>query len=111
MPLMRKAIKRLYYPIDIIAQCVRGYLDYALSLRNLEKMMAERGVIVDYSTRHAFISQGYPSSRQTREDDIDKSGAKTTWSSKITEILNVGVDQCRDSNRFDGHSRSWLASN
>lgn len=42
MPLHRKAFKRLHYPVDIIAQCVRWYLAYSLSLRNLEEMMAER---------------------------------------------------------------------
>ncbi|MDE9566055.1 IS6 family transposase [Xenorhabdus bovienii] len=50
MSLMRKAFKRLHYPVDIIAQCVRWYLAYALSLRNLEEMMAERGIAVDHST-------------------------------------------------------------
>jgi len=40
MPLIRKAFKRRHYPIDVIAQCVRWYLTYALSLRNLEQMMA-----------------------------------------------------------------------
>jgi len=44
MPLKRKAFKRLHYPLDVIAQCVRRYLTYALSLRNLEVMMAERGI-------------------------------------------------------------------
>lgn len=52
MSLIRNAFKRLHYPVDIIAQCVRWYLVYALSLRNLEEMMAERGVIVDHSTLH-----------------------------------------------------------
>ncbi|MGJ0639565.1 IS6 family transposase, partial [Xenorhabdus bovienii] len=50
MSLIRKAFKRLHYPVDIIAQCVRWYLAYALSLRNLEEMMAERGIAVDHST-------------------------------------------------------------
>ena len=31
MPLIRKAFKRLHYPIDAIAQCVRWYLAYAIS--------------------------------------------------------------------------------
>ncbi len=53
--LIRKAFKRLHYPVDIIAQCVRWYLAYALSLRNLEEMMAERGVIVDHSTLHRWV--------------------------------------------------------
>lgn len=41
MPLIRNAFKRLHYPVDIIAQCVRWYLAYALSLRNLEEMMGD----------------------------------------------------------------------
>lgn len=55
MSLLRKAFKRLHYPLDVIAQCVRWYLAYALSLRNLEEMMAERGIIVDHSTLHRWI--------------------------------------------------------
>lgn len=54
MSLIRKAFKRLHYPVDIIAQCVRWYLAYALSLRNLEEMMAERGIEVDHSTLHRW---------------------------------------------------------
>lgn len=41
MSLPRKAFKRLHYPVDTIAQCVRWYLAYSLSLRNLEEMMAD----------------------------------------------------------------------
>lgn len=56
MPLIRKAFKRLHYPVDIIAQCVRWYLAYSFSLRNLEEMMAERGIIVDHFTLPAGLS-------------------------------------------------------
>lgn len=52
--LIRKAFKRLHYPVDIIAQCVRWDLAYALSLRNLEEMMAERGIIVGHSTLYRW---------------------------------------------------------
>ncbi|EFE98346.1 hypothetical protein HMPREF0758_0021 [Serratia odorifera DSM 4582] len=44
MLLIRNSFKRLHYPVDVIAQCVRWYLAYSLSLRNIEEMMAERGV-------------------------------------------------------------------
>ncbi|ENA1744254.1 IS6 family transposase [Yersinia ruckeri] len=54
------AFKRLHYPVDIIAQCVRWYLAYALSLRNLEEMMAERGIIVDDSTLHRWVIRLVP---------------------------------------------------
>nr|ULG19983.1 IS6 family transposase [Yersinia frederiksenii] len=60
MPLIRKAFKRLHYPVDIIAQCVRWYLAYSLSLRNLEEMMAERGIVVDHSTLHRWVIRLVP---------------------------------------------------
>jgi hypothetical protein len=55
MSLIRNAFKRLHYPIDVIAQYVRWYPAYALSLRNLEEMMAERGILVDHSTLHRWV--------------------------------------------------------
>jgi transposase, IS6 family len=38
------------FPEGIIVLCVRWYLRYPLSYRDLEEMMAERGVEVDHST-------------------------------------------------------------
>ncbi len=40
---LRKVVKRLHFPLEIMLVCVRWYAAYALSLRNLEEMMAERG--------------------------------------------------------------------
>jgi putative transposase len=60
MSLIRNAFSRLHYPVDIMAQCVRWYLAYALSLRNLEEMMAERGIVVDHSTLHRWVIRLVP---------------------------------------------------
>jgi len=60
MLLIRNAFQRLHYPVDIIAQCVRRYLAYALSLRNLEEMMAERGIVVDHATLHRWVIRLVP---------------------------------------------------
>lgn len=38
-----------------ILLCVRWYLAYNLSLRDLEVMMAERGIHVDHSTVHRWV--------------------------------------------------------
>jgi transposase-like protein len=38
------------FPDEIIVLCVRWYLRYCLSYRDLEEIMAERGVSVDHST-------------------------------------------------------------
>ncbi len=60
MSLILNTFKRLHYPVDVIAQCVRWYLAYSLSLRNLEEMMAERGIIVDHSTLHRWVIRLVP---------------------------------------------------
>ena len=60
MSLIQKSFKRLHYPIDVIAQCVRWYLAYSLSLRELEEIMAERGIIVDHSTLHRWVIRLVP---------------------------------------------------
>ena len=40
--------------------CVRWYAAYQLSLRNLEEMMAERGVLVDHATVHRWSLKMLP---------------------------------------------------
>ncbi len=35
---------------SVILLCVRWYLPYCLSFRDLEEMMAERGISVDHTT-------------------------------------------------------------
>ena len=39
-----------HYQAEIILLCVRWYLRYSLSYRDLEEMMAQRGLTVDHST-------------------------------------------------------------
>jgi len=60
MSLIRKAFKRLHYPVDVIDQCVRWNQAYSLSLRNLEEMMAERGVVVTIPRFTAGLSAWCP---------------------------------------------------
>nr|WP_306309318.1 IS6 family transposase [Xenorhabdus anantnagensis] len=45
----------MHYPVDIIAQGVRWYLACALSLRNLEEIMAEQEMAVDHSTLSRWV--------------------------------------------------------
>jgi hypothetical protein len=47
--------KGRHFDRSVILLCVRWYLAYNLSLRNLEEMMAERGVSVDHATVHISI--------------------------------------------------------
>src|SRR4051812_1424575 len=45
---------------EIIVLCVRWYLRYPLSYRNLEEMMAERGLTVDHSTIARWVLRYAP---------------------------------------------------
>jgi putative transposase len=45
---------------SVIPLCVRWYLAYNLSLRNLEEMMVERGVSVDRATDHRWVTRYSP---------------------------------------------------
>ena len=56
----RSVIKQLRFPLDIMLLCVRWYVAYPLSLRNLEEMMQERGVFVDHSTIHRWLIKLVP---------------------------------------------------
>ena len=39
-----------HFEAEIILLCIRWYLRYAISYRDLEEMMAERGLLVDHTT-------------------------------------------------------------
>ena len=45
---------------SVILLCVRWYLAYSLSLRDLEEMMAERGIVVDHATIGRWVIRYSP---------------------------------------------------
>ena len=57
---LRGVLKRLHYPLEVMLVCVRWYAAYPLSLRNLEEMMAERGIQVDHATVHRWALKILP---------------------------------------------------
>ncbi|WP_201840769.1 IS6 family transposase [Microvirga zambiensis] len=52
--------KGRHFDRSVILLCVRWYLAYNLSLRNLEEMMAERGISVDHATVHRWVARYAP---------------------------------------------------
>ena len=40
-PALARVFKRLHYPFDVMLMCVRWYVAYGLSVRNLEEMNSE----------------------------------------------------------------------
>lgn len=52
---MVNVFKWRYFQSVIILQCVRWYLKYGISYRELEEMMKERGISVDHSTIYRWV--------------------------------------------------------
>ena len=52
--------KGRHFDRSVILLCIRWYLAYNLSLRNLEEMMAERGISVDHATVHRWVVRYSP---------------------------------------------------
>ena len=57
---LKKVLKRLHYPLEVMLTCVRWYVAYPLSLRHVEEMMRERGVFVDHTTVHRWAIKMLP---------------------------------------------------
>lgn len=52
--------KGRHFDRSVILLCVRWYLAYGLSLRNLEEIMAERGICVDHATVGRWVVRYSP---------------------------------------------------
>ena len=55
-----KLFRGRHFQDEIIILCVRWYLRYSLSYRDLEEMMAERGLAVDHSTIARWVLRYAP---------------------------------------------------
>jgi putative transposase len=49
-----------HFKQELILQSGRWYLAYALSYRDIEEMMQERGILVDHSTIHRWVIHYVP---------------------------------------------------
>ena len=62
---------------DIILLCVRWYLRYALSYRDLEELMRERGLHIDYTTIYRWVQQYAPELERRCRPHLK--GANDSW--------------------------------
>jgi transposase-like protein len=59
-PIAWSAFAGFYFPPDVIVLAVRWYLRFALSYRDLEELLAERGVEVDHVTIYRWVQRFTP---------------------------------------------------
>ena len=54
------SFKGVHFPKDMILTCVRWYVAYPLSSRQVEELMQERGVFVDHATINRWVLKYSP---------------------------------------------------
>jgi putative transposase len=54
------SFKGRHFPKEIILMTVRWYVAYALSYRDIEELLNERGVIIDHATVHRWVFKYSP---------------------------------------------------
>ena len=54
------------FPRDVIAVAVRWYLRYGLSYRDVEELLAERGITVDHVTVYRWVQTFTPGVHRRR---------------------------------------------
>jgi transposase, IS6 family len=83
-PLFRK---RQFEPA-IIVTCVRWYCRFSLSLRDLEELMAERGLAVDHTTIWRWVQRYGPEVRRRLRGNVKQKSS--TWHMDETFVRIAG---------------------
>lgn len=73
-----------HFQADIILLCVRWYLRYALSYRDLEEMMLERSLHVDHTTIYRWVQQYAPELEKRCRPHLK--GCNDSWKVDETDI-------------------------
>ena len=55
-----RAFRGYRFPAEVILWAVRWYLQFPISYRDLERMLADRGVEVDHTTMYRWVQRFAP---------------------------------------------------
>jgi transposase-like protein len=112
-PVPRSAFAGFRFPPDVIVLAVRWYLRFALSYRDLEELLIERGVEVDHVTIYRWVQRFTPllaeAARPCRHTvgsrwQVDETYTKVAgqWRyvyraiDQFDQVIDVFVSRCRD---------------
>src|SRR5260221_14168889 len=80
--------KGRHYQAEIILLCVRWYLRYSLSYRDLEEMMVKRGLTVDHSTMARWVLAFAPELEKRVKPQLK--ATTDSWRGDETDIKGQG---------------------
>src|ERR1700682_2816726 len=73
-----------HFADEVIVLCVRWYLRFSLSYRDLEEMMAERNLAVDHTTGWRWVQRYPPELNRRVRRELKPTG--TSWRADETYI-------------------------
>src|SRR5438270_13466511 len=79
-----------HFEHQIIVLCVRWYLRYSLSYRDLEEMMAERNLAVDHSTIARWVLRYAPELNKRMRRELR--APNRSWRVNETYVRVAGLD-------------------
>jgi transposase-like protein len=85
----QQQFKWRHFQADIILLCVRWYLRYALSYRDLEEMMRERGLQIDHTTIYRWVQYSAPELEKRCRSHLKKT--TDSWRVDETYVKVKGV--------------------
>src|SRR5712692_192844 len=111
------------FPREVIAVAVRWYLRYGLSYRDVEELLAERGVEVDHVTIYRWVQRFTPllveAARPSRhavgdrwlvgETYVKVAGSGATCTGRSTSSARLSTCLCRHDGTPEPHGASFLA--
>ena len=97
--------KRQFDPI-IIVTCVRWYCRFSLSLRDLEELMAERGLAVDHTTIWRWVQRYAPEVLRRLRGNVKQKSS--TWHIDET-FIRISGRWLYLFRAVDGHGRPWIS--
>ena len=71
--------KGAHYPKNVILYAVFFYIRYAVSYRDLEEIMAERGVHVDHTTLNRWVVKYSPSISKAAQQKNSQQPDRGAW--------------------------------
>src|SRR3954454_21165794 len=73
-----------HFEAEIILLCVRWYLRFGLSFRNLEELMVERNVSVDHVTIWRWVQRYAPELHQRCRSELRMTNRSWEWTRPIS---------------------------
>ena len=69
-----RAFRGFRFPAEVILWAVRWYLQFPISYRDLEAMLADRGVVVDHTTLYRWVQRFAPELEKRMRRHLRPSG-------------------------------------